>query len=299
MFDWDFNGIDENGQTDGKLVFVATKDDYDTEKYVPGIYTVTVNGRAIKSDPQLNEQTTFQIELKDPCDPPTQINVPNYANQHYTLTSTALTVPKQAFTASRGDVTCPVTVSDIQYTKLPDGRTSIVENANDWSIFWDTDDYPLTRSETVNVVVTSTSKHGTSNTPLTASDDFIVNFSSPCEDSTLTTISSTTQTNPDPDSYSGDDFFFTYKPYTVSPDYCDLQISCQGVEPVNQFVPCQEIVDGKLTFNFPSSRYTNQEVPPGDYTFTFQVSTDPTNPALTEEFTVTVTLEDPCKTPTV
>ena len=85
----------------------------------------------------------------------------------------------------------------------------------------------------------------------------------------------------------------------MSPSYCNLQISCLGVEPANQFVPCQEIVDDKLTFNFPSSRYTNSEVPPGDYTFTFQVSTDPTNPDLTEEFTVTVTLEDPCKSPTV
>lgn len=52
VYDWDFNGVDENGQTDGKLVFAASKEDYDSGKFVPGVYTVTVNGRAIKSDPQ-------------------------------------------------------------------------------------------------------------------------------------------------------------------------------------------------------------------------------------------------------
>ena len=50
-----------------------------------------------------------------------------------------------------------------------------------------------------------------------------------------------------------------------------------------------------LTFNFPSDRYTNKEVAPGDYTLTFEVSTDPNGaPDLTKTFDVVVTLEDPC-----
>jgi len=38
-------------------------------------------------------------------------------------------------------------------------------------------------------------------------------------------------------------------------------------------------------------------VAPGDYVFTFDVSTDPGNAALTEQFTFTVTLIDPCGPP--
>jgi len=75
-----------------------------------------------------------------------------------------------------------------------------------------------------------------------------------------------------------------YKPDEVVPDYCELTITCTDVSPVNAFVLCQNIVDDKLTFNFPPERYTNKEVPPGDYTFTFEVSTDPGNADLTETF---------------
>jgi hypothetical protein len=71
-------------------------------------------------------------------------------------------------------------------------------------------------------------------------------------------------------------------------------------QPENAFVPCQDLdSNDKLTFNFPSDRYTQQQVPPGPYTLTFEVSSDPGNADLTETFDVVVTLEDPCASPTV
>jgi len=65
--------------------------------------------------------------LKDPCDPPTSITAPDYENVNYTLRSSSMPVPKLEFTASRGEIECPVTESEIIYTTLPDSRTSITE----------------------------------------------------------------------------------------------------------------------------------------------------------------------------
>lgn len=124
----------------------------------------------------------------------------------YTLTDTAKTVPMEDFIASRGATQCPVDVVGIVYTKLPDDRTSITENSDNWSIYWDTDDYPLNRQEKVEITVRSNSKYSTTAPPLEVADDFLVQFESPCGDKDLTTITPQQQTDPNPDQYTGNDF---------------------------------------------------------------------------------------------
>ena len=55
-----------------------------------------------------------------------------------------------------------------------------------------------------------------------------------------------------------------------------------------------------MTWNFPESSYTSGDVPPGIYTFTFDVSTESSNQSqVTKQFTVQVELTDLCANPIV
>ena len=78
-----------------------------------------------------------------------------------------------------------------------------------------------------------------------------------------------------------------------------MTIKCNNVAPVNENMLCQELVDGKLTWNFTPVDYTDKKIAPGNYVYTFDVSTDDNQADLTKQFTVTVTLEDPCISPDV
>ena len=67
---------------------------------------------------------------------------------------------------------------------------------------------------------------------------------------------------------------FTYNDYAVSPDYCALTVSCASptstAGPAS--LPCQEISDiNDPTWQFTGTDYTDGSVPPGDYTFTYDV----------------------------
>lgn len=62
-------------------------------------------------------------------------------------------------------------------------------------------------------------------------------------------------------------------------------------------ISCQELTNGSLTQSFTESQYVSDGLAPGDYVFTFNVSTDPGDADLTEQFTFTVTLLDPCSPP--
>ena len=102
-------------------------------------------------------------------------------------------------------------------------------------------------------------------------------------------------TIPASDSYTSNDMVFTYNAFLVEPSYCDLTIQCRLVAPANVNVPCQELdSNGQLIWNFTPQDYTDREVAPGSYTFTYDVTTSEGDADLTESFDVAVPLEDPC-----
>lgn len=142
--------MNDNGLVDGKLVFVATPQDYADGKYVPGTYTVTVRGQPARATDLRTDDATFDIVLLDPCDPPTSLTGPGYSDIAYTLTDTAIPQNWIEFNASRGLVTCPVIEYEITYTTLAGGESTVTatelvvsEKPVNWSIFWDTDNSPL------------------------------------------------------------------------------------------------------------------------------------------------------------
>ena len=96
------------------------------------------------------------------------------------------------------------------------------------------------------------------------------------------TLSSTDQTNPRSDAYTSEEITFTYEPFTVVPSFCAMTIQCNNIAPVNENMPCQELVDGKLTWNFTPADYTDKKIAPGNYVYTFDVSTDDNQAELTE-----------------
>ena len=61
-------------------------------------------------------------------------------------------------------------------------------------------------------------------------------------------------------------------------------------------MPCQSIdsVTNTVTWNFSLTNYQNNEVPPGTYTFTFEVDSD----GVKETFSIDLVLQDPCDPPT-
>ena len=62
---------------------------------------------------------------------------------------------------------------------------------------------------------------------------------------------------------------------------------------------CRELTENKITWNFPSTDFTDKIVAPGTYTYTYEVCTGTcTNPLLKQTFQVTVVIEDPCVNPT-
>lgn len=74
------------------------------------------------------------------------------------------------------------------------------------------------------------------------SASFDLTFESPCNNSELTTITSTMQTNPDSNDYNGDLIEFTYVEFIISPDDCTASVTCNNVSPdIGESLPCQEL----------------------------------------------------------
>ena len=96
------------------------------------------------------------------------------------------------------------------------------------------------------------------------------------------------------DNYSGADLVFSHNEFGVSPDFCKTIITCTSVQPVNT-LPCQDLDEnGDVVWNFGPSDY--ETVAPGTYVFTYEVGIDGL-PSSNKQFTVTITLTDPCNPP--
>ena len=75
--DLNFDGTIDGDDSDGKIDFTPTQEDYENKKYPPGDYTITICG-TVKQNPTSSEDCTdITITLVDPCDPPTSITIPD------------------------------------------------------------------------------------------------------------------------------------------------------------------------------------------------------------------------------
>lgn len=104
------------------------------------------------------------------------------------------------------------------------------------------------------------------------------------------------------DDYSGMTKRFSYTPFTATPGYCGLRVSCINVSPANT-LPCQELQapNGSYqdaTWTFTRDDYINKRVAPGDYTFTYEVC-DELDDLNCLTFDVVVKVVDPCNSPEV
>ena len=122
---------------------------------------------------------------------------------------------------------------------------------------------------------TSNSKYGAAEADrIVETDEYDLTFLNPCIDADFVTLTIMDQTDPPTDTYTSEDITFTYNPFTVVPSFCAMTIKCNNVAgPSDVLDDCQELNDGKLTWNFTSENYHTDKLTPGDYVYTFDVST--------------------------
>ena len=116
------------------------------------------------------------------------------------------------------------------------------------------------------------------------------------------TLTPTAQTESLSDSYTSSDVIFTYNPFTVQPDFCQMTVECNNVSGPSNLLDCKELSDGNtgsIQWNFGPEDYTTNGLTPGEYVFTFDVSTGNNDPGLTKQFTFKIILIDGCLTPTI
>ena len=114
-------------------------------------------------------------------------------------------------------------------------------------------------------------------------------YLNPCLDPTYTTISAQIQTDPPANNYSGTDSTYSYNPFTVDPNFCPLSITCEGdvTGPSSELTCPTNPFSGTFTNNFDESDYKAGLITPGNYIYTFKVSTGGINSSLNPTFTVT------------
>ena len=237
------------------------------------------------------------ISLVDPCDPPQSITSPGLTNQVYTITdANATPYTHPSFTSD--PVYCPIEYTYSE-TKLSAGDSAISSLGATTEFFYDKDLAPLGQTQTVTVTATSNSIYGTTQTQVVQSDTYELSFLNPCIDTNFVTLTPTAQTESLSDSYTSSDVVFTYNPFTVEPLFCEMTVKCNNVSGPSNVLGCTELSNGKIQWNFTPQDYTTNGLTPGEYTYTFDVSTGDSDPGLTKQFSFKVILIDGCLTPVV
>jgi hypothetical protein len=224
-FDNDFNGQ----PTDGQLSITITSD-----KYTPSIvypaqdYFITVTGTAVKSNTQMKATTVFKLTLQDPCDPPKSLVPPTLMSQQYTLTdlnAPSYTIGDFSIEPVYCEFTVEYSITDLT-SVLPGTPVSAITQTDKTFDFEYTDELPdLTQKQTVTVTATSTSDTSS----LTETSSFDLTFLDACSVNSLVTLTPADQTEQLVNNYDGQTVTFTYSPYTVSPDWCDMTVTCVSV----------------------------------------------------------------------
>ena len=194
-------------------------------------------------------------------------------------------------------VYCPI---DYTYseTELSAGDSAISTLARTTEFFYGKDLEPLGQTQTVTITATSNTIYGRTTTPIEKPDTYELTFQNPCIDSNFVTLTPTAQTVSLTDNYSGTDKVFTYNPFTVEPRFCEMTVQCNNVSGPSNLLGCRELSNGSLTWNFTPNDYKVNRITPGEYTYTFDVSTG-NDPALTKQFSFKVILIDACLTPVI
>jgi len=68
------------------ISFNPSQADYESKKFPPGVYTITIKGEV--NDSGNSQDTTFTLTLVDVCDPPTSVTAATLIDQVYTVTDT-------------------------------------------------------------------------------------------------------------------------------------------------------------------------------------------------------------------
>ena len=246
------------------------------------------------STPEFVQGMVDQLEYS-PCAPPKTVTPPSVSNQSYTITDrNAPDYTVQSFTVEPDFCAAR---TEVEVSPLASGKSAVTvsDDKKTFSFFYDDDLEPLGQTQTVTISsIVKSDKPGTPDTVTKTSFD--LSFKNPCEDAAFITMTPTPQTDPRSDDYSGDAFSFTYNPFIVEPAFCDVQVSCRSVQGPSDALSCQELYDGEtLTWLFTPENVVNDNVVPGDYVYTYDVTVGP----VTESFEVTVTLIDPCNNPSI
>lgn len=205
---------------------------------------------------------------------------------------------------------CPI---DYTYNvpALANSGTPITRADKTFTIFYDADLTPVDESP-ITVTVTGTSRSdktsflpaGTpAETKATDSETFDVNFATPCLSDAFATLTLTEDQGDLSFNYDGVSQTFSVPTGIIDPSICDLTVTCNSITPSSTAAKLQcsanEPVNGDITLSFAVSDYTSDNLAPGTYRFTYDVTTGSSDAALNKQFFFDVTIADPCATTTI
>ena len=97
----------------------------------------------------------------------------------------------------------------------------------------------MTQKQTVTVTATTYSVYSNQNPAQETSTSFDLTFEDACLHDTLITLTPTAQTTQLVNNYNGQTVTFTYSPYTVTPEWCDVTVTCVSVS--TNLLACQDL----------------------------------------------------------
>jgi hypothetical protein len=156
-----------------------------------------------------------------------------------------------------------------------DDATAITNSGNNFSVFYDKKIFPIAQTQTVTVTATSTSIYNDTPTTVVVPEDFEVTFLRACANTEVVVLTDPGQDTLNTFNYDGSSQTFAYKAFGVEPAWCDIEIACNNVSPVNEFLKCDghELnEDGGFETSWaPDGDDYTQGLLPGTYTYTYDV----------------------------
>jgi len=213
----DFDGILDGDDSDKEFNIDLTPEDYKTGNVLPGLYDVVICGEVRDStlgDIEKKDCKVVFVTIKDPCDPPTLVRLPNYENQVLTITDNA----KTSYTMPEATIEpdyCPYTAK-LEISKLNDGSTAIDslpegtytdQTSFLFNFYYDKDLKPIRpvpQTQTVTLTVTAMSKYSTGTQKTVESDSWELSFKNPCKDPAFVEIVPSELPDIDYQLYSGE-----------------------------------------------------------------------------------------------